>query len=72
SPWELAREKNPKIRKEALMLPTIDLDAEVRNIAFCAQGGNDVFTNPSVKVPENLTITFLWDILLQKEKRGCL
>jgi len=47
SPWELAREKNPKIRKEALMLPTIDLDAEVRNIAFCAQGGNDVFTNPT-------------------------
>ena len=46
TPWELAKEKNPKLKKEALMLPPIDLDAAVRDMAFCAQGGNDVFTNP--------------------------
>ena len=47
SPWELAKEKKPKLKKEALMLPTIDLDAEVRNMVFLAQGGNDVFTSPT-------------------------
>jgi len=46
TPWELAKEKKPKLRKEALILPPIDLDALVRNMEFCAPGGNDVFTNP--------------------------
>ena len=46
TPWELAKEKNPKLKKKALILPPIDLDVAVRNIALCAQGGNDVFTNP--------------------------
>ena len=47
TPWELAKEKNPKLKKEALMLPPIDLDAVVRDMDFCDQGGNDLFTNPN-------------------------
>ncbi len=46
TPWELAKEKNPKLKKEALILPPIDLDAVVRYIDFFAQGGNDLLTNP--------------------------
>ena len=46
TPWELAKEKNPKLKKEALTLPPIDLDAVMRNMDFCDQGGNDVLLNP--------------------------
>jgi hypothetical protein len=46
TPWELAKAKNPRLRKEALMLPPLDLEAAVRNMGFCAQGGNDVLLNP--------------------------
>lgn len=46
TPWELAKEKNPKLKREALILPPIDLEALVRDIEFCAQGGNDVLLNP--------------------------
>ena len=41
SPWQLAKEKNPDIKKEALMLPPIDLD---RVIAKLTPGGNYVLT----------------------------
>jgi len=47
TPWELAKEKKPKLKKEALMLPPIDLEAMVRNMDFCDQGGNDVLLNPN-------------------------
>ena len=47
TPWELAKEKNPRLKKEALMLPPIDLDAVVRNMDCCIQGGNDVLLNPT-------------------------
>jgi transposase len=43
SPWQLAKEKNPELKKEALILPPIDLDAAVNNLAL---GGNYVLTNP--------------------------
>lgn len=43
SPWQLAKEKNPDIKKEALILPPIDLDYAVSTIP---PGGNDVLTNP--------------------------
>lgn len=43
SPWQLAKDKNPDIKKEALMLPPIDLDVAVNNLAI---GGNYVLTNP--------------------------
>jgi len=46
TPWELAKEKKPQMRKEALILSPIDLDARVINMEFCALGGNDVFTDP--------------------------
>lgn len=47
TPWELAKEKKPGLKKEALMLAPIDLDALVRDIEFFAQGGNDVLLNPN-------------------------
>jgi hypothetical protein len=43
SPWQLAKEKNPNIKKEALILPPIDLDYAVSKIT---PGGNYVLTNP--------------------------
>jgi hypothetical protein len=43
SPWQLALEKNPDIKKEALMLPPIDLDIALGNSVL---GGNYVLTNP--------------------------
>ncbi|MBU0683733.1 MAG: hypothetical protein KJ864_05535, partial [Candidatus Omnitrophica bacterium] len=49
TPWELAKEKNPKLKKEALMLPPIDLEALSKNMDFCDQGGNDVLLNPIFK-----------------------
>ncbi len=45
TPWELAKEKNPKLKKEALMLPPIDLEEVVRNMDV---GGNDVLLNPKI------------------------
>ena len=46
TPWELAKEKRPELKPEALMLPPIDLDSAVRNIDFFAQGGNEVLHVP--------------------------
>jgi len=43
SPWQLAQEKNSNIKKEALLLPPIDLDYAVSRIT---PGGNYVLTNP--------------------------
>lgn len=43
TPWQLAKEKRSDIKKEALMLPPIDLD---RAVAQLTPGGNDVLTNP--------------------------
>ncbi len=43
SPWQLAAEKVPNLKKEALMLPPIDLDIAINT---CALGGNYVLTNP--------------------------
>jgi len=54
TPWALAKEKNPNLKEEALMLPPIDLDRAVRNIDFFAQGGNDV-----LHVPKFFPITSL-------------
>mgnify|MGYP000333041077 CR=1 FL=1 len=40
SPWQLAQEKRPDIPKEALMLPTVDLDALLnKKLAKLATGG---------------------------------
>ena len=47
TPWELAKEKNPRLKKETLMLPPIDLEAVIRNMDSCAQGGNEVLLNPT-------------------------
>ena len=46
---EEAKEKKPNLKKEALMLPPIDLDAVIREMSFCAQGGNEVLLNPIIK-----------------------
>ncbi len=54
TPWELAKEKRPDLKKEALILPPIDLDALIRNMKFCVQGGNDVFTNPTTEPVDSL------------------
>jgi transposase-like protein len=44
TPWQLAKEKNPNITKESLMLPPVDLDALLnKKLAYLAQGGYDVF-----------------------------
>ena len=43
SPWQLAKEKNPDIKKEALILPPIDLDYAVSKLPL---GGNYVLTDP--------------------------
>lgn len=43
SPWQLAKEKNPDIKKEALILPPIDLDYAVSKLTG---GGNYVLTDP--------------------------
>ena len=47
SPWQLAKEKNPGITQEALMLPPIDLDALLnKKFAFSTQRGYDVPSTP--------------------------
>jgi len=43
SPWQLAKEKNPDIKKEALILPPIDLDHVLSKATL---GGNNVLTDP--------------------------
>ncbi|MFH0732279.1 MAG: hypothetical protein V2A72_05095, partial [Candidatus Omnitrophota bacterium] len=43
TPWQLAIEKVPNLKKEALMLAPIDLDLVVKNFAL---GGNYVLTDP--------------------------
>lgn len=43
SPWQLSKEKKPDIKKEALILPPIDLDYAVSKVTL---GGNDVLTVP--------------------------
>ena len=55
SPWQLAREKHPDIKKETLMLPPVDLDALLNNklnkkLANSAIGGYDVYSTPFYKV----------------------
>lgn len=47
SPWQLAKEKNPHITKEALMLPPVDLDALLnKKLASLAERGYDVSSVP--------------------------
>ncbi len=47
SPWQLAKEKNPDLAEEALMLPPIDLDALLhKKLAGQAIGGYDVCSGP--------------------------
>ena len=46
SPWQLAKEKNPGIKKEALILPPIDLDHALSEMI---PGGNYVLTDPSFR-----------------------
>ena len=47
SPWQLAKEKNPNITKEALMLPPVDLDSLLnKKLAYFAQRGYDVSSGP--------------------------
>ena len=47
SPWQLAKEKNPNLTEEALMLPPIDLDALLhKKLAGQATGGYDVYSPP--------------------------
>ena len=43
TPWQLAVEKVPNLKKEALMLPPVDLDLAIKNFTL---GGNYVLTNP--------------------------
>ena len=43
TPWQLAKEKVPNLKKEALMLPPVDLDMAIKK--FCS-GGNYVLTDP--------------------------
>jgi len=47
SPWQLAKEKRPELKKEALMLPPVDLDALLdKKLATVTQGGYDVSSGP--------------------------
>jgi hypothetical protein len=47
SPWQLAKEKNPDLTEEALMLPPVDLDALLdKKLAGQAVGGYDVYSAP--------------------------
>lgn len=47
TPWQLAHEKKPDLDKRLLMTATVDLDVLLKNyLAFLAQGGKDVLTNP--------------------------
>jgi transposase len=47
TPWQLAREKKPDLDKRLLMTPAVDLDVLLRDyLAFFAQGGKDLLTNP--------------------------
>lgn len=47
NPWQLAKEKQPDIPKEALMLPPVDLDALLnKKLASFATGGYDVYSVP--------------------------
>jgi transposase len=47
TPWQLAREKNHDLDKRLLMTPAVDLDLLLNHyLAFLAQGGKDVLTNP--------------------------
>jgi len=49
NPWQLAREKRSDITKEALMLPSVDLDALLnKKLAYLAPGGYDVYSAPSI------------------------
>lgn len=43
SPWQLAKEKDPGIKKEALILPPIDLDHALSKMI---PGGNYVLIDP--------------------------
>jgi len=48
TPWQLAKEKRPDLKIEALLLPPIDLDALLnKKVAFSALGGYDVSSAPS-------------------------
>lgn len=48
SPWQLAQEKRSDIPNEALMLPSVDLDALLnKKLAYLALGGYDVSSSPS-------------------------
>ncbi|MDD4202457.1 MAG: helix-turn-helix domain-containing protein [Candidatus Omnitrophica bacterium] len=47
SPYTLAKEKNPSIKKEVFMLPPIDLRFSLqKHIAFLLKGGYDVYSTP--------------------------
>lgn len=47
NPWQLAQEKRPDILKEAIMLPSVDLDALLnKKLAYLTQGGYDVSSGP--------------------------
>lgn len=51
SPWQLAKEKNPDLPKEALMLPPIDLDALLdKKLANMAKGGYYVSSSPFLRL----------------------
>lgn len=52
TPWQLAKEKRSNLNRQALMLPTIDLDAAVRNIDIFDLGGNDVLSVPIFSLRE--------------------
>ena len=50
SPYTLAKEKNPNIKKEVFMLPPIDLRFLLqKHVAFLLKGGYDVYSSPSFK-----------------------
>ncbi len=52
TPWQLAQEKLPNIKKDVAMIPAVDLDvllyAKISNsFDFCQYGVYDVYSNPS-------------------------
>jgi hypothetical protein len=47
TPWQLAQVKNPKLDKNLLMIPTVDLDQLFGWFsALSEKGGNDLLTVP--------------------------
>ena len=47
TPWQLAKEKNPNLPEEALLLPPVDLDALLnKKFAFSNLRGYDVYSDP--------------------------